>query len=200
MAAAGSTRLAALTLAVGVQAGAAALLLAGTTLMPAPIQPDPVAVTVIPEIRRPVPPDAAALRADWQPRPPAAPPQSWDVPLRIAAPAAPAHPPMARAGTTATPSAGIQAARPDHAHCPPPAYPSTARRLGLGGTVLLRVLVSDGGHVEEIRLANSSGHSLLDEAAQAAVRRWRFIPARRGGMALAAWVEVPVEFDLRQAR
>ena len=30
-----------------------------------------------------------------------------------------------------------------------------------------------------------------------AVKRWRFMPARRGASTVAAWVQVPVNFKLR---
>jgi protein TonB len=44
----------------------------------------------------------------------------------------------------------------------------------------------------------SSGHARLDEAAREAVGRWRFVPAKQGTRALAAWVLVPVRFALEQ--
>ncbi|MGH8475705.1 MAG: energy transducer TonB, partial [Methylococcales bacterium] len=43
----------------------------------------------------------------------------------------------------------------------------------------------------------SSGHEVLDEAALNAVRRWRFVPAKRAGVAQASWATVPIEFELR---
>ncbi|MFW6162471.1 MAG: energy transducer TonB, partial [Planctomycetota bacterium] len=48
----------------------------------------------------------------------------------------------------------------------------------------------------EVRVARSSGHAVLDEAAVAAVRRWRFTPARAGGAAVTAEVEIPIRFRL----
>jgi protein TonB len=47
-----------------------------------------------------------------------------------------------------------------------------------------------------VRLHTSSGSSLLDDAAIAAVNKWRFVPARQGGNPVAAWVQVPVAFKL----
>ena len=43
----------------------------------------------------------------------------------------------------------------------------------------------------------SSGFSLLDNAALAAVRKWQFLPAVHNGRTVAAWVEIPVRFTLR---
>ena len=48
-----------------------------------------------------------------------------------------------------------------------------------------------------VDLQRSSGYTRLDEAAQQAVRAWRFVPARRGDEAVPAWVVVPIEFTLR---
>lgn len=82
--------------------------------------------------------------------------------------------------------------RPLPGECLPPAYPSRAR--GAQGTVRLRVAVGADGSVEGIAVAASSGNALLDEAALAAVRAWRFAPAREGGAAVAAAVLQPVVF------
>lgn len=90
----------------------------------------------------------------------------------------------------------VETARPDHAHNPPPDYPALARRFGLSGRVLMRVLVEASGEAREVRIAGSSGHEVLDQAALKSVRSWRFLPARRGSDTFAAWVEFPVKFEL----
>jgi protein TonB len=78
-----------------------------------------------------------------------------------------------------------------------PSYPASARRLGIQGTSLLRVFVAADGRVGDIVVQESAGHPDLDQAATAAVRRWRFEPARRGAEAVAIWVLLPVEFHLK---
>ena len=88
-------------------------------------------------------------------------------------------------------------ARPTGGYQVRPTYPSTARRLGVQGTTLLRVHVLDDGRVGEVDVEESAGHPDLDQAAADAVRRWRFEPARRGEQAVAMWVRLPVEFRLR---
>jgi TonB family C-terminal domain len=80
---------------------------------------------------------------------------------------------------------------------PPPAYPPLSRRLGEQGRVLVRVFVEPGGSPAQVELRASSGHRRLDAAAVAAVRRWRFVPARRGAEPVGAWVLVPITFNLR---
>lgn len=78
----------------------------------------------------------------------------------------------------------------------PPAYPLTARRRGIEGTVLLRVEIHAHGHCQHVHVKRSSGHEVLDRAAVEAVRQWRFVPARRGSQAVSAPVEVPITFKL----
>ena len=114
---------------------------------------------------------------------------------------------------TSTPSAPAPAAREtlafaaNHAdtashtdvtylHNPKPAYPPMARKLGLEGTVVMRILVNQAGEPAESRILGSSGIEVLDTAAMDAVKRWRFLPARKGAVAIAHWVDVPVTFKL----
>jgi len=48
-----------------------------------------------------------------------------------------------------------------------------------------------------VTVEESSGVASLDDAAAAAVRRWRFRPARRNGTPVRATVQVPVRFALK---
>lgn len=79
---------------------------------------------------------------------------------------------------------------------PAPAYPAIARRNGEQGRVLLRVLVSAAGIAETVEVRTTSGSQRLDNAALETVRQWRFVPARQGDRAVAAWVLVPISFTL----
>ena len=79
---------------------------------------------------------------------------------------------------------------------PPPVYPPLARRMGEQGRVFLRVLVAADGLAHEVELKTSSGSPRLDHAALDIVKRWRFVPARQGDQAVAAWVVVPISFSL----
>ena len=79
---------------------------------------------------------------------------------------------------------------------PRPDYPAAARRHGLQGKVVLRVEVSAEGRAQSVEVKVSSGHSILDEAALDAVRRWRFNPASQNGNPVAGAAEVPIEFRL----
>lgn len=80
---------------------------------------------------------------------------------------------------------------------PKPDYPPLSKRLGEQGVVTLRVFVAADGNPQDVQLKASSGFGRLDNAAQDAVRRWRFTPAKRGDEAVAAWVLVPIRFSLK---
>lgn len=64
---------------------------------------------------------------------------------------------------------------------PKPEYPTMARRLGQQGTVTLEITVGSEGKAKKVRVAQSSGHQSLDEAAAAAISKWRFVPATING-------------------
>ena len=81
---------------------------------------------------------------------------------------------------------------------PKPKYPSAARRAGQQGTVTLSFTVGSSGKVTYVHIAKSSGHPLLDKAALAAIRRWRFKPARNAlGEAVSFNYTLPIPFRLR---
>jgi len=82
---------------------------------------------------------------------------------------------------------------------PKPFYPRAARRRGMQGMVVLEVEVNIDGLPEKVEIEMSSGFTLLDLAAVETVRRWRFVPAQRNGMAVVASVDVPVRFVLNEA-
>ncbi|MDQ9120365.1 energy transducer TonB, partial [Pseudomonas aeruginosa] len=75
-------------------------------------------------------------------------------------------------------------------------YPALAMRRGWEGTVLLRVHVLASGSPSEIQVQKSSGREALDQAAVKAVKRWSFVPAKRGDKAEDGWVSVPIDFKL----
>lgn len=79
----------------------------------------------------------------------------------------------------------------------PPRYPERARTLGQQGTVVLHAEVLPNGYSQQLKVAVSSGHQLLDGAAIAAVKKWQFAPAYAQGNPVAHWVSVPVRFTLQ---
>ncbi len=155
-----------------------------------------------PEVRRPEPPPPKPVVRKPAPKPVAKKPTPvTESPTALSAAAEPAPDPAptpAPAPAAAAPAA-VTAARFDAAYLnnPRPAYPMLSRRLREEGQVMLRVLVSPEGQPARIELHTSSGSDRLDRAAQEAVTRWRFVPARRGELAIEAWVLVPIVFKLQ---
>jgi protein TonB len=101
------------------------------------------------------------------------------------------------AGPASGPGAGLGfgAASPAYGVNPEPPYPLAARRMGLQGTVLLRVVVGADGSPVSVAVLQSSGHAMLDASAADTVRaRWRFVPARRNGVPVEDTVQVPIRF------
>jgi protein TonB len=131
------------------------------------------------------------------PVPPPAPLPPVEAPVALAAApepiAAPPAPPPPAAPAPVTPPIF----HADYLNNPPPVYPPLSRRMGEEGRVVLRVYVSEQGLPRDIQVRTSSGYSRLDEAASSTVRQWRFVPARRGDVAVGAWVLVPISFSLR---
>jgi protein TonB len=106
--------------------------------------------------------------------------------------------PSAASRQTATPAV-LQEAMPEYDKNPALEYPMRARQLGFEGTVVLNVRITQKGGVEDVKIAASSGYSLLDQSALRSVKTWRFKPARRGDQPVAAWVQVPVRYTLDPA-
>ncbi len=87
--------------------------------------------------------------------------------------------------------------KPNYLRNPAPRYPEQARKMGQQGLVLLSVSVSQNGRPMDIRLTQSSGFPLLDEAALRTVKKWKFEPARLGSLRIESRVEIPIRFELK---
>lgn len=79
---------------------------------------------------------------------------------------------------------------------PAPQYPSLSRRHREQGRVVLHVLVNAAGRADEVEIRASSGYSRLDGTARDTVKRWKFVPAKRGSEPVAGWVLIPISFEL----
>lgn len=165
-----------------------------TVELPSPPPPPPP--PKLPEPPRPLPLPVSQPTAKPPPQP--APVLATPTP-QPASPVAPAPvvaaPPRPLAPPAPEP---VTAPRFDAAYLsnPRPAYPLIARRNGEEGKVLLRVLVSTEGRAQEVQVQTGSGSHALDRAAREAVQNWRFVPAKQGSQAVAAWVLVPIVFKL----
>jgi len=86
---------------------------------------------------------------------------------------------------------------PKYLSTPLPTYPPAAREQGLEGAGVFEVRVMKDGRVGEVKLKQSTGVPVLDEAAERAIKSWTFEPGQRGPNPVASWVEVPVRFSLK---
>ncbi|MCS6179306.1 energy transducer TonB [Shewanella baltica] len=90
----------------------------------------------------------------------------------------------------------VELAKPLFATAPPqPTYPRIARKKGFEGTATIEVMFNELGEQLALTLVKSSGFSLLDQAAIAAVENWQFAaPTPR--LASHYKVRVPIRFAL----
>jgi periplasmic protein TonB len=133
--------------------------------------------------------------------PPAGAPAAAAAPVAVAAAALPALP-ANRAGLRESAGGGgggaQRAAR--LTSNPKPAYPRLSIRYGEQGEALCRLEIDAEGRVVGAKIARSSGHARLDEAALSAVKRWRFEPATRDGVPEPSFATLPVVFRIQDAR
>jgi protein TonB len=80
-----------------------------------------------------------------------------------------------------------------------PRYPPLARRLGIGGTVVVVALIDAAGRVASAEVVEDPApiHG-LGRAAVAAVREWRYVPARLAGRPVESSVTVEIVFSPRR--
>lgn len=163
----------------------------------APVAPAPTPAAAPPRPAVPTPPLLAA--PPFEQGPVQLPPSAESAPAVDAAPA-PAVGPAPDVAQAAGETEGepVLPPRSDAAHLnnPKPVYPSVSRRFKEEGTVVLDVFIQADGTVGELRVRRSSGFPRLDAAALAAVRHWKYVPARRGKDPLALWYSQSLVFSL----
>jgi len=77
----------------------------------------------------------------------------------------------------------------------PITYPGAARNAGIQGTVVLRVVTSYSGDVEEVTVI--SGDPALAQAAATAVKQWKYKPYLPEGLPAEMETQVSVNFHLK---
>lgn len=157
-----------------------------TPLPPVPVTPPPVLkapplVVATPKSQQPPP----QFTAEPEPVP--------DVsPMAAVAPVE-AAPPQPASAPKIIPASAVQ-----YLDAPPPEYPRLSKRDRESGRSLLRVLIDERGLPAQVQVHRSSGHARLDDAALAAVKKWRFKPYAENGVATAGWAFVPLDFELER--
>jgi TonB family protein len=97
---------------------------------------------------------------------------------------------------------GVTAPRVIHSETPP--YPAEARRLGLEGVSVVRLVIDPQGMPRNVSTAHSIAESMpaphrnaamqMDESAVACVRKFRFVAATLDGKPVATQVKVKMNF------
>jgi protein TonB len=166
----------------------------------APTPPDPPKPKEPPKpqpIQKPVPVPRPLPVAERSPEP-----VQEDVAAPVAAAPVAPPPPAPAAAPAPQPAAEPVVEPPQYKAAylsnPRPQYPLAARRRGIEGTVLIRAEISTAGECLRAEIRKGSGYEMLDHAALEAVKKWRFVPAKRGSQAIVAWVEVPITFKLEE--
>jgi TonB family protein len=77
----------------------------------------------------------------------------------------------------------------------PPEYPKAAQDARVQGVVILEARVDESGNVSDVRLLRSI--PLLDQAALAAVKQWKYEPALLNGVPTPVVMTMTVNFTLR---
>jgi protein TonB len=74
-----------------------------------------------------------------------------------------------------------------------PEFPTEMRAQRVSGVVTVSVQIDESGNVTDSTVEKSSNPA-FDPAAVAAVRKWKFKPAKKDGAAVAIRVSIPVKF------
>lgn len=75
-------------------------------------------------------------------------------------------------------------------------YPPSAKKNGIKGYVVLSILVSEKGAVDQVQVLESSPSGVFDAAALQGIRSWQFEPAKYKGDVVRVWAKQRIRFDL----
>ena len=75
-------------------------------------------------------------------------------------------------------------------------YPELAREMQQEGTVFIRALINKKGRVIETSISRGV-IDILDEAAEAAVKKSIWTPAKQNTKRVVVWISIPVKFKLK---
>lgn len=97
-----------------------------------------------------------------------------------------------------SPGAGLQDCLPVKIYAPSPGYPLKARESDWEGVTVLKVLIKTNGKIGEVIILESSGYQILDQAAVKAIKKWRYRPALKDGIAVSKQIRVRIKFELEE--
>lgn len=77
-----------------------------------------------------------------------------------------------------------------------PPYPPQLLRTGVEGKAVVRVLIGADGRVKQVAIISADDPLFADATERQALRRWRFKPATRDGVAIETWKQMTVRFQI----
>jgi protein TonB len=75
-------------------------------------------------------------------------------------------------------------------------YPTLAKRNGVEGRVVVRVLIGKKGKAEKMEVVQSEPEGIFDENAMKSLKYWQFRPGILNGELVPTWVSIPLSFKL----
>jgi len=78
-----------------------------------------------------------------------------------------------------------------------PKYPADLEREGVTGVVSINCVIDEKGNVTEAKVLKSS-HPAFATPAVEALSKWKFKPAKRGGVVISIKITIPMQFNLSE--
>lgn len=85
--------------------------------------------------------------------------------------------------------------RPEVLNAVPPVYPESLRKARVEGSVTLAFVLSESGHIEDLRV-ESSTHKDFEVPALDAIRRWKFKPGLKNGEPVRTFLRQTIRFQV----
>jgi len=79
-----------------------------------------------------------------------------------------------------------------------PLYPEKLRRRNIEGRVILKLTINQQGKLMKIKVFESSGYKLFDQAAVKVIKDWKFRPALYQDEKIVSVISLPIRFKLKE--
>ena len=77
----------------------------------------------------------------------------------------------------------------------PPHYPDTLKREGVAGVVSIKCTIDEKGNVTDPTVVKTTNEAFSQPALEA-LSKWKFKPAKRGGVAVPIKITIPIQFSV----
>lgn len=76
-----------------------------------------------------------------------------------------------------------------------PKYPMQLKRDGVSGVVSVKCTIDEKGNVTEPTIVKTTNEAFSEPAIEA-LSKWKFKPAKRGGVVVSIKITIPVQFNV----